>query len=92
MNKTDIFVIAGESSGDAHSAKLIQDILKINNNLIIHGIGGARLQEQGVNVLFNYSEINYIGFANIARNYIYLKRLILLLLKIQTCFSTFLSQ
>lgn len=74
MNKTDIFVIAGESSGDAHSAKLIQDILKINNNLIIHGIGGTRLQEQGVNVLFNYSEINYIGFANIARKYIYLKR------------------
>ncbi|MFA5011425.1 MAG: lipid-A-disaccharide synthase [Ignavibacteria bacterium] len=73
MNKTDIFVIAGESSGDSHSARLIQDILEINKNLIIYGIGGGRLQEQGVKILFNYSEINYIGFANIARNYFHLK-------------------
>ncbi|MFA7362008.1 MAG: hypothetical protein WC139_13330, partial [Candidatus Kapaibacterium sp.] len=73
MNKTDIFVIAGESSGDAHSARLIQDILSIKNNLSIHGIGGARLKEQGVKILYNYSEINYIGFVNIARKYFYLK-------------------
>ncbi len=73
MNKPDIFVIAGESSGDTHSARLIQDILTINNNLNVHGIGGARLKEQGVKILYNYSEINYIGFVNIARKYFYLK-------------------
>lgn len=73
MNKTDIFVIAGESSGDAHSARLIQDILSIKNNLYIQGIGGDRLKEQGVKILYNYSEINYIGFVNIAIKYFYLK-------------------
>lgn len=73
MANPDIFVIAGESSGDQHSAVLIRDILEINNNIKVSGIGGTNLREQGVQLLFDYSEINYIGFVNIAKNYFSLK-------------------
>lgn len=73
MTRPDIFVIAGESSGDLHSSQLIRDVQSFNNNLNIIGIGGIRLQEQGVKILFDYFKINYIGFVNVAKNYFYLK-------------------
>lgn len=69
----DIFIIAGESSGDLHSSHLINNILSLNPSLNIHGIGGSKLKEAGVNIIFDYSEINHIGFVNIAKNYSHLK-------------------
>jgi lipid-A-disaccharide synthase len=69
----DIFIIAGESSGDLHSSQLINSILSINPALKIQAIGGSQIENTGVRLLYNYSEINYIGFVNIAKNYFHLK-------------------
>jgi len=69
----DIFIIAGESSGDLHSSHLINDILTINPSLNIRAIGGSHMKKAGANILYDYSEINYIGFVNIAKNYLHLK-------------------
>jgi len=69
----DLFFIAGESSGDLHSSHLIKDILSINPNLNINGVGGNKMKDAGADILFDYSEINHIGFVNIAKNYFHLK-------------------
>jgi lipid-A-disaccharide synthase len=69
----DLFFIAGESSGDLHSSHLIKDILSIKPNLKIQGVGGTKMKESGADILFDYSEINQIGFVNIAKNYFHLK-------------------
>ncbi|MCX6158229.1 MAG: lipid-A-disaccharide synthase [Ignavibacteriota bacterium] len=69
----DIFIIAGESSGDLHSSHLITKILSLNPSVNIQGIGGSRMKDAGAEILFDYSEVNHIGFVNIAKNYFHLK-------------------
>ncbi len=67
MNKK-IFIIAGEASGDAHSGALISKLKEIYPNIDVSGIGGNELKSQGVNILYSYSEVNYIGFTAVIRN------------------------
>ncbi len=74
MEKPDIFVIAGESSGDLHLSHLIKDIASFKSPLKITGIGGEKLKSAGVELLYEYPEINFIGFSKIAGNYFYLKK------------------
>lgn len=69
----DIFIIAGESSGDLHSSHLINKLISQNPSAKIQGIGGARMKDAGAEIFFDYSEINHIGFVNIAKNYFHLK-------------------
>ncbi len=68
-NEKKIFIIAGETSGDIHGAVLVRKISGINPNILFYGIGGRNLQENGVELVFNYKEINFIGFASILKNY-----------------------
>lgn len=67
-----ICVSAGESSGDAHGALLIQALRnllslshfkdqKIPENFF-WGIGGKLLRELGVEILFNAEDLNVVGF------------------------------
>lgn len=69
----DIFIIAGESSGDLHSSQLIRNLLTFNPSINIQGIGGSKMKDVGTDIYFDYSEINHIGFVNIAKNYFHLK-------------------
>lgn len=63
-----IFIIAGEASGDANGAELVKDLSGHNNNISFYGIGGAKLKEKNVNLLHDYSSVNYIGFSNVIKN------------------------
>lgn len=74
MDRPDIFVIAGESSGDKHLSQLVGDMLAIRPELNFAGIGGELLKGQGVKLIFDYSAINFIGFSKIVSNYLYLKK------------------
>lgn len=62
-----IFIITGETSGDLNASFLITD-LSHHKNVNIFGIGGNYLSRKGVNMLFNYEKINYVGFYNVAVN------------------------
>jgi lipid-A-disaccharide synthase len=68
QSNPNIFVIAGEASGDANGALLVDDILKINPGISFLGIGGAKLKEKNVNIIHEYSTVNYIGFSNVIKN------------------------
>ena len=48
MTKEKIFIIAGEDSGDMHGAKLISEIKRINPSADFYGIGGNRMQKEGL--------------------------------------------
>jgi lipid-A-disaccharide synthase len=56
-----ILIITGEASGDLHGANLVQELKKKNNNLVIFGVGSKRLQEAGVDLLADASEISVVG-------------------------------
>lgn len=66
MKNLKIFIIAGEPSGDILGAKLMSEIKKKSaSNVEFVGIGGAKMQEQGLQSIFPISELSIMGFAEI---------------------------
>ncbi len=63
-----IMIIAGESSGDFHSASLILALKKINPEIEISGIGGQRMRAAGADIYFDISELSIIGFTDVLKN------------------------
>ena len=51
MNKEKIFIISGEDSGDLHGAKLMESIKKINPHTEFFGVGGSRMQSEGLQLI-----------------------------------------
>jgi lipid-A-disaccharide synthase len=70
-----IFIIAGETSGDIHAALLVKNILKRKDNVSFYGIGGRNLANNGVELIFDYKDVNFIGFVSILKNIFQLKRI-----------------
>lgn len=76
MNKinSNVFILAGESSGDIHSAKLVEELKLVNTDFNFYAVGGNNLKNAGAELLFDFKEINFIGFSAIIKNYFSLKR------------------
>jgi len=60
-----IMIVAGETSGDIHGAKLVSALRKRNNKLFFCGIGGGALGEVGVKLLMDASEIAVVGITEV---------------------------
>ena len=52
-NKT-VFVSAGEASGDAHAARMIEELKKLDNNLTFIGMGGEKMRQAGVTISYRH--------------------------------------
>jgi len=61
----NIYIIAGEASGDMLGAGLMQEIKSQNGQIAFAGIGGELMQEQGLQSLFAYSELSIMGFVEV---------------------------
>jgi len=55
-------IVAGEASGDLHGARLVEAALARRPDLRFYGLGGARLAAAGVELLFDLSNQQIIGF------------------------------
>ncbi len=61
-----IFLIAGEPSGDFLGARLMEALKKKTGNRVsFAGIGGTRMEEQGIKSLFPMAELSVMGVAEI---------------------------
>lgn len=58
-----IFIVAGEASGDAHGAKLVNDIKQANPNCSFSGVGGSQLRAQDVQLIVNSNELSIVGIS-----------------------------
>lgn len=58
-------IIAGETSGDLHGAKLVKAMQKKNKGLFFCGIGGQALKETGVDILIDAHEISVVGITEV---------------------------
>jgi lipid-A-disaccharide synthase len=82
----DIFIIAGENSGDLHGSNLVRELLKMDPNLRISGIGGNQLQHAGVNLIANIVDrLAIIGLTGVLRN---AERIFRLYMKVLRFFDT----
>ncbi|MDX1919695.1 MAG: lipid-A-disaccharide synthase [Candidatus Caenarcaniphilales bacterium] len=70
-NKTlNLFVCAGESSGDLHAAHVVECLhkqLPADINLEIWGMGGKKLQDQNIDLVQDSTDLGVIGIAEILK-------------------------
>ena len=60
-----VMIIAGETSGDALGADLMQALSRRQSNIMVTGIGGSKMIDEGLASIFPMSEIAVMGFKEI---------------------------
>ena len=61
----DLFLFAGEASGDLHGEKLLQELYALSPKLQIKGVGGPRMRSVGMECLFPMEEFEAMGFTDV---------------------------
>lgn len=56
-----VLLIAGEASGDMHGANLVLELKKQDPSIALYGVGSKRMQEAGVRMLADASELSVVG-------------------------------
>jgi lipid-A-disaccharide synthase len=62
------FILAGEASGDLHSAALATALRSIDADAEISGWGGDQMKEAGVKILKHYRELAFMGFVEVLQH------------------------
>ena len=70
-----IGLVAGEASGDNLGAGLIREIKNSKDNVSIVGIGGEKLSELGMDVLYPMERLSVMGFTEVLGRYRELKNI-----------------
>ena len=65
MTTKNIMIVAGEASGDAHAASLMQAMNTHEHNLKFYGMGGKHMSRQGLEQLFDASQVAVYGVVEI---------------------------
>lgn len=80
----DLFIFAGEPSGDLHGEKLITALKSKQPDLNIWGVGGPRMRAAGLRSVLSMEEFQVMGFIDVflalpklMRHFYFLRRLIL---------------
>jgi lipid-A-disaccharide synthase len=63
-----ILIITGEASGDLHGAGLIRELKKINPDIEYSGVGGVKLKEEGMSLIFGIEKLAFMGFYEVMNN------------------------
>lgn len=63
----NIFIIAGEASGDMHAARLVSALKEIRPELSFSGIGGKLMQDNGVKLVRDIKDIAVVGLFDVMR-------------------------
>ncbi len=72
--KIKIMLLAGEASGDQHGAEMAKEMLKINPDLHLTGMGSQHMKKAGVSVFFDSASIAAMGIVEIAKHWGEIKR------------------
>ena len=81
MNEKNIWIMAGEASGDLYGSHLYHEIKKKLPDATIKGMGAQEMKKAGVDILVDSSELGVIGFVEVIKMYPTFKRLFNQLLK-----------
>ena len=68
-NPKNVVIVAGEASGDAHAARLVDELKKIDASICFRGMGGDNLRNAGVDVFIDMAEIAVVGFVEVLMKY-----------------------
>ncbi len=71
--KKCILISAGEASGDAHAARMVEEMKKLDNSLCFTGMGGEALQKAGMEILVDIKKMAVVGLVEVLLKYRSLK-------------------
>lgn len=60
-----VYLIVGEASGDNIASKLMRALKMQNPQIEFYGIGGEKMQKEGMNLLFPAKELSVMGFLEV---------------------------
>jgi len=58
-------IVAGEASGDLHGANLVREMKALDPSIAFSGVGGRRLEAEGVNLVARCSEMAVVGITEV---------------------------
>ena len=61
-------MIAGEASGDLHGAGVVRELKKRDPRIDVYGIGGDKMQHEGMNLVYHVRELSFMGFSEVLRH------------------------
>ncbi len=74
MPDRTIMIVAGEQSGENYGALLARALREHDPGLRLFGIGGNRMQEAGVEILFHVRQLAFMGFAEVLRHLPFIRK------------------
>lgn len=74
LSSSKILIIAGEASGDMHGAALVAELKKINPSLSFFGVGGDKMEKEGVSLVEHTDKMAIMGFTEVLTRYGFLKK------------------
>lgn len=63
----DVLIVAGETSGDLHAARMLAELRRLAPEVSAWGMGGERLRAEGFEALHDCSEIAVVGISEALR-------------------------
>ncbi len=70
-----LMILAGEVSGDIHAAGLVHKLKEILPKSYFFGMGGPKMEEEGVKLFHHIQELSFIGFTEPLRKLPFFHRL-----------------
>jgi lipid-A-disaccharide synthase len=64
-----VVIVAGEASGDAHAARLVHELKKLQPGVRVRGMGGENLRREGVDVFIDMARLAVVGLVEVLMNY-----------------------
>ena len=68
------FLVAGETSGDIHGARLISSLKKQNPNIRFVGHGGNNMKSEGMEIIESVDSLSMMGFLEVIKHLPYMLR------------------
>lgn len=61
-------MVAGEASGDLHGAEVVRELKRRSPQLDIFGIGGDRMEKEGMKLTYHVREMSFMGFVEVVKH------------------------
>lgn len=70
-----VMMVAGEPSGDLHGAGVVRELKRLHPAIEIFGVGGDRMRDEGMEVVFPISRLSFMGFVEVVKHLSVVKEL-----------------
>ncbi|OGV09817.1 MAG: lipid-A-disaccharide synthase [Ignavibacteria bacterium RIFOXYB2_FULL_36_7] len=67
-------IIAGEVSGDILGGELSEELIRIDSEIKLCGIGGDKMKQAGVEIVCHINRLAFLGFAEVIRHIPFVKK------------------